>query len=173
LIEDLAWAAAVAGLLLGGIASVIPGFPGCAVALLGLVAFSGLTDFRVVGPDALVLAAVITALGAVGQLAGPVAGNRAAGGTAGSATGAALGAALGAAIPIPGAGWTAALVGAIVLGFATSRQGFFRAIRGMFGAAGGCLVGAGVDFAAVVALGGVLAVADFLTLVTRAGPIPS
>ena len=33
------------GLLLGGLASFVPGFPGCAVALLGLVAFAGLTDF--------------------------------------------------------------------------------------------------------------------------------
>lgn len=158
----LAWTAAVGGLLLGGFASLIPGFPGCAIALLGLVAFAGITDFAIVGPDALVLAAVVTALGALAQLVGPVAGNRAAGGTAGSATGAALGAALGAAIPVPGASWTGAVIGAVILGVLTSRQGVVRAVRGMVGTASGCLVGAAIDFAAVVANGAILATADFV-----------
>ncbi len=103
----------------------------------------------------------MTAIGALGQLAGPVAGNRAAGGTAGTATGAALGAALGAAIPIPGASWTAAVIGAVLLGVITMRQGVMRSVRGAVGTTGGCLVGAGVDFAAVVANGAILAVADF------------
>lgn len=162
----LAWTAAIGGCLLGGFAALVPGFPGCAVALLGLVAFAGLTDFAIVGPHALELAAVVTAIGAVTQLAGPVAGNRAAGGTAGSATGAALGAALGASLPIPGASWTFALVGAVILGVLTARQGFTRALRGVVGTASGCLWGAAVDFAAVAAIAAILAVADY---VARAG----
>ncbi len=157
----LAWTAATGGLLLGGFAALIPGFPGCAVALLGLVAFAGLTDFAILGVGGLRLAAVVTAIGAIGQLVGPVAGNRAAGGTAGTATGAALGAALGAAIPIPGASWTAAVIGAVLLGVVTARQGVMRTVRGAVGTTSGCLVGAGVDFAAVAANGAILAVADF------------
>nr|MBA2321285.1 hypothetical protein [Deltaproteobacteria bacterium] len=63
--------------MLGGLAAAVPGFPGCAIALLGLVAFAGLTDFQVLGPSALGLACAVVVVGAGAQLAAPVTGNRA------------------------------------------------------------------------------------------------
>ncbi len=140
---------------------MVPGFPGCAIALLGLVAFAGLTDFEVVGPSGLALAAGVVAVAAAAQLASPVTGNRAVEGSAGTATGAALGAALGALVPVPGASLTFAVLGALAVGILTVRSGFRDTVRGVLGTAGGCLAGAGVDFAATVAVGAILAVADF------------
>jgi uncharacterized protein YqgC (DUF456 family) len=157
----LAWSAALAGLVLGGLAAIVPGFPGCAIALLGLVAFAGLTDFAVVGPSSLGLALLVVLLASVAQLAAPITGNRALDGSAGTATGAALGAAFGALIPLPGASWACAVGGAAALGIATLRGGVRPALRGVAGTAGGCLVGTSIDFAATVAVGAILAVADF------------
>ena len=59
----VAWVSAIAGLGLGAMASIIPGFPGSAVALLGLVCFAGLTNFTILTPDALILAAIVAGLG--------------------------------------------------------------------------------------------------------------
>jgi uncharacterized protein YqgC (DUF456 family) len=157
----LAWGCAIAGLVLGGIASIIPGFPGCAVALLGLVAFAAITDFQVVTQGALLLAVGITAAGALGQLTGPVASSRALGGSAGAATGAAIGAALGALIPVPGVSWAAALGGALALGLLWSRGELMSWGRGVAGTAGGCLFGAAIDAIAVLGIGAVLGFADF------------
>ncbi|MCB9689114.1 MAG: DUF456 family protein [Alphaproteobacteria bacterium] len=163
--ELLAWTCAGLGLVLGGVGALVPGFPGCAVALLGLVAFAGLTDLRTVGPGALVLAACVVVIGSFGQLAGPVAGGRAAGGTAGAATGAALGAAAGAFVPLPGAAWGGAVVGAALLGLVASRGELVGWVRGVVGTAGGCLVGVLADLVAVLAIGAILGFADFLAAV--------
>jgi len=146
-------------------ASFVPGFPGCAVALLGLVAFAGLTDFALVTEEALVLAALITAAGALGQIAGPALGSRAMGGSAGVATGAAIGAVLGSLIPIPGFAWGGAFIGGAILGFAVTRKGFVEWLRGLVGVAGGCCVSTGADIAAVLAQGAILGIADYLAVV--------
>lgn len=161
---ELAWLCAMAGVVLGGAAALVPGFPGSAVALLGLVAFAGLTDFRIVPPAALVLGAVIVVVSAVGQLAGPVVAGRAAGGTAGAATGAALGAALGAVIPVPGASWAAAVAGAVLIGVLSSRKQVVRWVRGVVGTAAGCLAGVLVDLLGVLAIAALLGLSDFLAL---------
>ena len=163
--ETLAWTSAMGGLLLGGLASFVPGFPGCAVALLGLVAFAGLTDFEVVTGPALLVAAGITVAGAFGQVTGPVLAGRAAGGSAGVATGAALGAAFGALVPVPGAAWLGAVTGAVALGFVLSRGQWIAWVRGAVGTAGGCLVGWAADLVAVLAIGAVLGLAEFLHVV--------
>lgn len=162
MIESVAWTCAIGGIGLGGLAVLVPGFPGCAVALLGLVAFAGLTDFTIVTQEALVLAAGITLAGAVVQLVGPALASRAMAGTAGAATGAALGAALGTLVPVPGFAWGAAIVGALVLGIAGGWKGVTAWIRGVVGAAGGCCVSAAADGLAVLGCGAVLGVADYL-----------
>jgi uncharacterized protein YqgC (DUF456 family) len=157
----LGWTAAIGGLVLGGVATVVPGFPGCAVALLGLVAFAGLTDFQVVDGPALIVASGITVAGALGQLMGPVAASRAVGGSAGAATGASVGAALGALVPMPGASWAMAVCGAATLGFLASRGAFVGWVRGVAGTAGGCVVGFAADAIAVLGIAAVLGFADF------------
>jgi uncharacterized protein YqgC (DUF456 family) len=159
--ETLAWVAGIGGLVLGGIAALVPGFPGSAVALLGLVAFAGLTDFQVLGREGLVLATLIALAGALAQILSPAIASRAAGGTAGAATGAALGAVVGTFVPIPGASLVAAVIGAVILGAIGFREGVIKAIRGVFGAAGGCFLAVAVDFVAVLGLGAVLALAAF------------
>ncbi len=159
--ETLAWTCAIGGLGLGGVAAWVPGFPGCAVALVGLVGFAGLTDFEVVGPPALVLAGGITIAGVFAQLMGPVVAGRAAGGSAGAATGAALGALLGVLVPVPGLAWVTAILGAAILGVTLSRAQVLAWLRGVAGTAGGCVVGVAADLVAVMALGAILAVADF------------
>ena len=88
--ETLAWVCGIGGLVLGMLAALIPGFPGCAVALLGLVAFAGMHPGHSVTPEALLLGVVVTLAGALSQLAAPVVTSRAAGGAAGVATGAAV-----------------------------------------------------------------------------------
>jgi len=158
----LAWVCALGGLALGGAAAFVPGFPGCAVALLGLVAFAGLTGFEILGQEALVVATLIALAGGVGQVVAPITASRAAGGTAGAATGAALGAVLGSFVPVPGFGILAAAVGAFAVGFLGTRQGVIRWLRGVVGAAGGCLVSVATDLVAVLALGAILAIADFV-----------
>ncbi|MEQ1504797.1 MAG: hypothetical protein ABMB14_21350 [Myxococcota bacterium] len=158
----LAWTCAIGGLVLGGIASLVPGFPGCAVALLGLVAFASLTGFEIVDPVALLVATGITVVGAVAQLTGPVSASRAFGGSAGAATGAALGAAFGALIPAPGASWIAAIASAVVVGGLASRGALGGWVRGVLGTSGGCLVSVAADGLAVLGIGAVLGFADFL-----------
>ncbi|MEQ1565697.1 MAG: DUF456 family protein [Myxococcota bacterium] len=160
--EPLAWTVALVGIALGGVAGLVPGFPGCAVALLGLVGFASLTDFAVVPPSALVFAAGLTAVGSAAQLVGPVAASRALGGSAGAATGAAIGAALGAAVPLPGASWAGAVIGALSLGLVASRRELTRWVRGVVGATGGCLVGVAADELAVLGIAAVLGTCDFL-----------
>jgi uncharacterized protein YqgC (DUF456 family) len=154
---------AATGIVLGAIAGLVPGFPGCAVALLGLVAFASLTDFAVVPPGALLFAAGITGVGAVGQLGAPIATSRALGGSAGAATGAAVGAAVGALIPLPGASWVGAVLGAVTLGLVASRKELLAWVRGAVGAAGGCLVGIAADELAVLGIAAVLGVCDFVS----------
>lgn len=160
--EPLAWTCALAGLLLGCGAALVPGFPGSAVALLGVVAFAGLTDFEIVTAEVLVLAVCVAAVGVFGQLAGPVIASRAAGGTAGAATGAALGAAAGSLVPVPGAAWVGAMLCGALLGVAGYREGLRRWLRGVVGTAGGCVVGGLIDLMSVLGVGAVLAIADFV-----------
>lgn len=159
--ETLAWIVALCGLLLGAVAAFVPGFPGSAVALLGVVSFAALTEFAVVTREALVLATLIALGGALTQLAAPVVTSRAAGGTAGAATGAAIGAALGSLVPVPGIAWLGAVIGAMGLGLLASREGIVRTARGIVGAVGGCAVAVAADFVAVMGVGAVLAVAAF------------
>ena len=160
----VAWLSAISGLGLGAMASIIPGFPGSAVALLGLVCFAALTDFLILTPEALVLAAIIAAIGSVGQVAGPALGSRALGGAAGGATGAAIGAALGSLIPVPGFLWAGGVLGAAILGIAATRRSFLGWLRGIIGAAGGCLISALTDFLGVLLQAGILAIADYNAL---------
>lgn len=161
--ETLAWTVALAGITLGGAAALIPGFPGSAVALLGLVAFAGMTDFAVVDERALVVGALICVASAVAQVASPAIAGRAAGGTAGAATGAAVGGALGALVPLPGASFGAGLVGAVLLGVVFSREGVIKTVRGMVGAASGCALAVAVDLLAVLAIAAILALSEFAT----------
>ncbi|MFT4626147.1 MAG: hypothetical protein ACI8PZ_004819 [Myxococcota bacterium] len=157
----LAWICAVAGLGLGLVLVLVPGIPGSAVALLGLVAFAGLTDFSPVDQRALAVAAGLAAIGVLGQALGPPIASRGLGGGAGAATGSALGACLGAFVPIPGALWVAAVVGAVI-GAALGGSGWFAGVRGVSGAAAGCVVAAAWDFVGVLGVGAVLAVADVI-----------
>jgi len=161
-LEQLAWVTALSGFALGGLLSVVPGFPGCAVSLLGVVAFAGLTDFEVLPREALPLAAGVTLVGALAQVAAPAITSRALGGAAGSATGAALGACLGVMAPVPGLGWLLALVGAIVGGVVGHREGWRAWLRGWVGSAAGCATGTVIDLLATMGLGALLALADFL-----------
>ncbi|MBT3218646.1 MAG: DUF456 family protein [Proteobacteria bacterium] len=165
-VETIAWCCAVGGLFLGGLGALVPGFPGSAVALLGLVAFAALTGFEIVTQEALVLATLVAGAGAVGQLLAPMVGSRLLGGTAGAATGAALGAAVGAIFPIPGMGWLLALICALVLGLITQSKTWVQKFRGAVGVFSGCLVSMAADLAAVLGVGAILAVADFLSAIT-------
>ena len=165
--ETIAWSCAIGGLLLGGLGALVPGFPGSAVALLGLVAFAALTGFEIVTREALVLATLIAGAGAVGQLLAPMVGSRLLGGTAGAATGAALGAAIGAIFPIPGMGWLLALVGALVLGLITQSRTWVQKFRGAIGVFSGCLVSLAADLVAVFSIGAILAISDFLRAITQ------
>lgn len=150
---------------MGAFGALVPGFPGSAVALLGLVAYAGLTNFEVVTREALVLAAVFALGGVLGQLVAPVLGSRALGGSAGAATGAALGAVVGVFLPLPMASALLAVLGAIVVGVITSRRAFLAWIRGVVGASTGCLGAVAADLVAVFAIGAILGVADFMSRV--------
>ncbi len=150
-----------AAIVLGGIAAFVPGFPGSAVALIGLVAFAGLTDFAIVDEYALLVGALICLGSTVAQIASPAVASRAAGGTAGAASGAAIGAVLGSLIPFPGAAFGGGLLGAALLGLAFSREGVVNALRGIVGAAGGCALAIAVDLLAVLGMGAILAVSVF------------
>ncbi|TVQ92787.1 MAG: DUF456 family protein [Deltaproteobacteria bacterium] len=161
MIEAIAWGCGIGGILLGLAAAAIPGFPGCAVAFLGLVAFAGLTDFAVVTREALVLAALCCVVGGVAQLFGPALGSRALAGSAGAATGAVIGACLGLFIPVPGVGYGLAVAGAVALGVVSARKEVLAWMRGVVGAAGGCCISAGIDALAVLCCAAILALADF------------
>ena len=160
--DNLAWAAAIGGLLLGAVVVWIPGVPGCAIGLLGLVAFAALTDFAVVPPEALVVGVLLVVGGSVGQIAAPVASGRAVGGSAGAATGGALGALLGSVVPLPGAAWALAIGGAATLGLLGSRGAVVAWMRGVVGTVSGCLVAAIADAVALLGIGAILAVCDLL-----------
>jgi len=162
--EIIAWVCASAGLVLGLAAVFVPGFPGSAVALLGLVAFAGLTGFEIVTREALVLATLFMAAGTLGQVLGPALSSRAMAGSAGAATGAAIGAALGTLIPIPGVAWGTAILGAAALGGSLSVKGVRDWLKGVVGAAGGCCLSGMLDGVAVLAIGAVLGLADYLHL---------
>lgn len=162
MIEAVAWTSATAGLILGVGAVFVPGFPGCAVALLGLVAFAGLTGFEVVTREAMVLAMFVAVAGAVGQVLGPALSSRALAGSAGAATGAAVGASVGVLVPVPGVAWGLAVLGAVAFGVTLSRREVMAWLRGVVGAAGGCCVSAAIDGVAVLGVGAVLGLADYL-----------
>ena len=82
------------------------------------------------------------------------------GGAAGGATGAAIGAALGSLVPLPGFLWVGGVLGAALLGVVATRRSFVAWLRGIIGAAGGCLISAMTDFLAVLFQAGILAIAD-------------
>ena len=159
--ETLGYLVVSAAFVLGGIAALIPGFPGSAVALIGLVAFAGLTDFAIVNEYALLVGGLLCLGSTVAQVASPAVASRAAGGTAGAASGAALGAVLGALIPFPGATFGGGVVGAILLGVMFSREGVVNTLRGIVGATSGCALAIAVDLLAVLALAGILAISVF------------
>jgi len=158
--ELAAWTCALGGMLLGGLLAPVPGFPGCAVAYLGLVAFAALTDFCVLPVEGLWIGLSGVVVATMVQLLAPAVTSRAMGGAAGAATGAALGATVGLVVPLPGAGWLASLAGALVGGIALSRRGLVAHLRAVVGTAGGCLTGAVVDGVAILGLGALLAIAD-------------
>lgn len=158
----LAWTCALGGLSLGGLVVWVPGLPGSAIGLLGLVAFAGLTDFTVVPRSAVLVAALFVVAGTVGQLTGPVSAGRALGGSAGAATGAAVGAVLGSLIPLPLVAWLFALLGALTLGLVASRRELVGWLRGVLGTATGCLASVAADGVALLGVGGVLAVCDVM-----------
>ncbi len=156
----IAEAIIVAALLLGLLASFVPGFPGSAIALLGVVAYAELDGPGGVGPDAQRVAAMIALAGVGGQWVGPVLSVRAAGGPAGAATGAGLGAVIGALTLVPGVPWALAVVGAVigaVVGSAGAPWG--ARVRGPIGAGAGCVIAVLCDLIAVLGIAGVLAVA--------------
>ena len=157
----LAWAVALGGIGLGGMAALIPGFPGAAVALLGVVAFAAITDWQIVNGPALLLCGLVALASAVAQVAAPAVTSRALGGTAGAATGAALGAMIGAFVPIPGAPLFGGILGSIALGALGAREGVLKSLRGVIGAAGGCAWAVAVDLLAVLAIASILAIAAF------------
>jgi uncharacterized protein YqgC (DUF456 family) len=160
-LHTAAWISAIGGIVLGGLAAFIPGFPGSAIALVGLVAFAALTDFAIVPPQALVVAALIASAGAVAQVLSPMVASRVAGGTAGAATGAAVGAVFGLLIPFPGVTFVTALMGSLAGGILGSREGVLRSLRGVVGTAGGCAIAVLADLLAVLGVAAVLAIADF------------
>ena len=155
----LAWMCAIVGLGLGLALVPVPGLPGSAVALLGLVAFAALTEFEPVGKEALVIAAALAMTGAAGQLLGAPMAGRGLGGGGGAATGAALGAALGVFLPVPGAIMAVAICGAVA-GAVLGGGPLTERVRGVSGAAAGCVVAAAWDLLGVLGVGAVLAVAD-------------
>lgn len=159
--EFAAWSCALAGMVLGGMLAPVPGFPGCAVAYLGLVAFAGLTDFHPLPVEGLWIGLAVVIVASLAQLMAPAVTSRATGGAAGAATGAAIGAALGVVVPMPGAAWVGSLLGALMGGVALSRKGLVDWLRGVFGAAGGCVTGAVIDGLAILGLGALLGIADF------------
>jgi uncharacterized protein YqgC (DUF456 family) len=161
--QTLGYLVASAAFVLGGVAAFVPGFPGSAVALIGLVAFAGLTDFRIVDEYALLVGALVCLGSTLAQIASPAVASRAAGGTAGAASGAAIGAVLGALVPLPGAAFFGGVAGSVVLGVLFSREGVVNALRGMIGALGGCAVAIAVDLLAVLGIAAILAVAVFAT----------
>ncbi len=158
--ELVAWTCAIGGMVLGGLLAPVPGFPGCAVAYLGLVAFAGLTDFGILPAEGLWIGLGGVMVATLVQLLAPAVTSRATGGAAGAATGAAVGATVGLVMPLPGAGWLASLVGALIGGVALSRKGLVEHLRALVGTAGGCLTGAVVDVVAILGLATLLAVAD-------------
>ncbi len=159
--QTLGYLVASAAFVLGGIAAFVPGFPGSAVALIGLVAFAGLTDFAIVNEYALLVGALICLGSTVAQIASPAVASRAAGGTAGAASGAAIGAVVGAFIPLPGASFGGGVLGAVLLGVLFSREGVVNALRGIGGAIGGCALAIAVDLLAVLGMAAILAVSVF------------
>lgn len=165
MIETVAWACALGGIAMGGLIVVVPGIPGCVVAFLGLIAFAGLTDFQVLPREAVVLAAGVALVGALAQLVGPALTSRALAGTAGAATGALVGAAVGAFVPIPGAGFALAVVGAALIGGVAARHEVIAWMRGVVGASFGCCLAAAVDALAVLACAAILGSADFARFV--------
>lgn len=162
MIDGLAWACAWVGIALGGAAILVPGFPGCVVAFLGLAAFAGITDFAIITREGLVLAGGLTVVGALGQLAGPALASRALSGSAGAATGAVIGACLGLFVPVPGVGYGLALAGAALGGVVGSDRRVVAWLKGVVGAAGGCCVAAAVDGLGVLGCAAVLAISDFV-----------
>lgn len=146
--------------MLGGLLAPVPGFPGCAVAYLGVVAYAGLTDFRTLPIPALWIGLALVVVATLAQLVAPAVTSRATGGAAGAATGAALGATVGLIAPVPAVAWVASLAGALVGGFALSRRGIVDLVRGMVGTAGGCVTGAVIDGVAILALASLVAIGD-------------
>ncbi|MBN2800152.1 MAG: DUF456 family protein [Deltaproteobacteria bacterium] len=162
MIAVLAWGVAAAGLILGGAAAFVPGFPGAMVALIGLTAFAALTDFDLLTPQALVVAAGVSLLGQLGQVAAPIWGSRALRGSAAAASGAALGVGLGAMAPVPGLSLALGALFAVIAAVVWRPWNLGENLRGALGAAGGCLVAVAVDGVAVVAQGGILALSVWL-----------
>lgn len=158
--EIAAWSCALGGMVLGGLLAPVPGFPGCAVAYLGVVAYAGLTDFRTLPVPALWIGLALVVVATLAQLVAPAVTSRATGGAAGAATGAALGATVGLIAPVPVVAWVASLLGALVGGFALSRRGFVDLLRGLVGTAGGCVTGAVVDGVAILGLASLVAIGD-------------
>ena len=165
--ETLAWACGLGGVVLGGAAVFVPGFPGAAVAFLGVVAFSALTDFAIVPREGVVLAGGLALVAAVAQLLGPALASRALAGTAGAATGALVGAALGLLVPVAGVGYGLAVLGAMIGGAVASREGVVAWLRGVSGAAGGCCLAAAVDALAVLGCAAILAIGDFVRTLSQ------
>ena len=160
--NSLAWGCVIAGFVLGSVGVCVPGFPGSAVGLLGLAAFAGLTEFEVVPRPALLVAALCVVAGSLGQLLGPVAAGRAFGGSAGAATGAVVGVGLGSLVPVPGAAWLGAVVGASTLGLLGSRRELGAWVRGVVGTSSGCMVGMAADGVALLAVGAVFAICEMM-----------
>lgn len=126
------------------------------MALLGLVAFSALTDFSLLPPGALALAAAVSLLALAGQASAPIWGHRALRGSAATASAAALGAAIGFLVPIPGFSFVLAISGAVLTALFWRPWQVRANLRGVAGTAGGCLVAIAADGIAVVAQGGIL-----------------
>ncbi len=159
--ETFAWGVALTGVALGGMAAWIPGFPGSVITLLGAIAFAAITDWAIVPPNAIGVAAMLALAATIGQLAAPALLSRATGGTAGAATGALIGAALGAMVPVPGLAYATAIVGAVAGGAVGGSERTLGRVRGALGAASGCGLAIAIDLCAVTGIASILAICSF------------
>jgi uncharacterized protein YqgC (DUF456 family) len=149
------------GLVLGLLGALVPGFPGAAVALSGVAAYAALTGFEVVTEDALLLAALLALAGGFAQGLAPVWGLRLLSRASGAATGAAAGAALGLLSPLPLGAIVLGTLGSLV-GIVVGRGGFASRVAALGGVVGAVTVAVVVDLLAVLGIGAVLGVSQFL-----------
>lgn len=157
----LGWFLVMMGLATGLFLALIPGVPGVVFAWFGLVALRLCAGAEAVPDDALLLGALVTVAGFVGQLLTAVVGVRTVSSAPGPATGAALG---------PAFAWFApTTAGAIVVGALGSFAGaivgpgrFLARVSSTLGWVVGVGLSVMVDLLAVFGVGAVVGVLSFV-----------